>query len=232
MDLIWDGIRQAFDILAHGRNDVWGITMRSLLISGTATVLAMVLGLAIGSTLAFNRFPGRSVAIAFVNTGMGFPPVVIGLFVAIMLWRSGPLGDLSLIYTPVAMVIAQTILATPFVTGFTVAALGSLPPRLRPQLYALGASRLQTLWLVMQETRLLLLAAVMAGFGHAISEVGASMMVGGNLAGETRVTTTAILTEVSKGNFDVAIALSLILLALILVVNAVLTGVQQRGRTT
>lgn len=232
MELIWDGIRQSFGILAHGKNDVWGIAMRSLLISGTSTFLAMALGLALGSTLAFNRFPGRNVAIAFVNTGMGFPPVVIGLFVAIMLFRSGPLGDLNLIYTPAAMVIAQTILATPFVTGFTVAALSSLPPRLRPQLYALGASRLQMLWLVIQEARLLLLAALMAGFGHAISEVGASMMVGGNLQGETRVFTTEILTEVQKGNFDIAIALALILLTLILIVNAVLTTVQQRGRAT
>ncbi len=232
MDLIWDGIKQAFSILAHGKNDVWAITIRSLLISGTATVLAMLLGLAIGATLAFQRFPGRNIAIAFVNTGMGLPPVVVGLFVAIMLWRSGPLGDLNLIYTPAAMVIAQTVLATPFVTGFTVAALGSLPPRLRPQLYALGANRLQMLWLVMQETRLLLLAAVMAGFGHAVSEVGASMMVGGNLSGETRVFTTSILNEVSKGNFNIAIALALILLTFIFIVNGVLTTVQQRGRST
>lgn len=237
MDLIWDGIRQAFSIIAHGESDIWAITIRSLLISGTSTFFAMLLGLAIGSTLAFNRFPGRNVAIAFVNTGMGLPPVVVGLFVAIMLWRSGPLGDLSLIYTPGAMIVAQTILATPFVTGFTVAALSSLPPRLRPQLYALGASRLQMLWLVIQETRLLLLAALMAGFGHAVSEVGASMMVGGNLesgdlTGDTRVFTTTILTEVSRGNFDIAIALSVILFAIVFVVSASLTTLQQRGRAT
>lgn len=230
MDLIWEGIRQAFGILAHGDRDVWGITMRSLLISGTATVLAMLLGLAIGATLAFQRFPGRAIAIAFVNTGMGLPPVVVGLFVAIMLWRSGPFGDANLIYTPAAMVIAQTILATPFVTGFTVAALRSLPPQLRPQLYALGASRLQMFWLVIQEARLLLLAALMAGFGHAISEVGASMMVGGNLAGETRVFTTDILTQVEGGNFSIAIALAMILLTFIFIVNAGLTTVQQRER--
>ncbi len=230
MDLIWDGLRHALGILAHGDRDVWGITIRSLLISGTATFFALLLGLAIGSTLAFQRFPGRHIAIAFVNTGMGLPPVVVGLIVAIMLWRSGPLGDLHLIYTPAAMVIAQTILATPFVTGFTVAALGSLPPQLRPQLYALGASRLQMLWLVVQETRLLLLAALMAGFGHAISEVGASMMVGGNLAGETRVFTTDILTEVQRGDLSIAIALAMILLVFIFVVNAGLTGVQQRDR--
>src|SRR3990170_3991278 len=140
MDLIWDGIREAFRILATGDADVWGIALRSLLISGSATALALVIGVGLGATLAFRRFPGRNLAVALVNTGMGLPPVVVGLFVAIMLWRSGPLGDLGLIYTPAAMVIAQTLLAAPIITAFTVAALSSLPPRLRPQLYALGAS--------------------------------------------------------------------------------------------
>ena len=230
MDLIWDGIRHAVGIIAHGDKDVWGITMRSLLISGSATLLSLVLGLGLGALLAFNRFPGRNIAIALVNTGMGLPPVVVGLIVAIMLWRSGPFGNLNLIYTPKAMVLAQTVLATPFVTGFTVAALSSLPPRLRPQLYALGASRLQMFWLVILETRLLLLAALMAGFGHAVSELGASMMVGGNLAGETRVFTTAIMLDVQRGDFSSAIALAMILLIFIFIVNAILTGVQQRGR--
>ena len=232
MDLIWDGIREAFRILGTGDNDVWEITLRSLLISGSATAVSLVLGIAAGAALAFRRFPGRNLAVVLVNTGMGLPPVVVGLIVAILLWRSGPLGQLHLIYTPGAMVIAQTVLATPVVTGFTVAALGSLPPRLRPQLYALGASRWQMLWLVMQESRLLLLAAVMAGFGTAVSEVGASLMVGGNLSGETRVLTTAVVLDVQRGEFDSAIALSIVLLALIFFVNAILTGVQQRERAS
>ena len=159
---------------------------------------------------------------------MGLPPVVVGLVVAIFLWRSGPFGFLGLIYTPAAMVIAQTIIAAPLVTGFTVAALGSLPPGLRPQLYSLGASRLQMLWLVLQEARLPLFAAIMAGFGAAISEVGASLMVGGNLVGETRVLTTSVVLAAQRGEFAPAIALSIILLALIFLVNLVLTGVQQR----
>ncbi len=230
MDLIWDGIREAFRILGRGENDVWAITLRSLLVSGSATAIALVMGIAVGAWLAFRRFPGRNLAVALVNTGMGLPPVVVGLIVAIFLWRSGPLGQLELIYTPAAMVIAQAIIAAPLVTGFTVAALGSLPPRLRPQLYALGASRLQMLWLVLQEARLPLLAAVMAGFGAAVSEVGASIMVGGNLTGETRVLTTAVVLEVARGEFAPAIALSLILLVLIFLVNVILTGVQQRGR--
>ncbi len=228
MDLIWEGLREAFRTLATGDNDIWEIALRSLLISGSATVIALVIGIGLGAFLAFRRFPGRNVAVSLVNTGMGVPPVVVGLAVAIFFWRSGPLGALQLIYTPAVMVVAQALIATPLVTGFTVAALGSLPPRLRPQLYALGASRFQMLWLVLQEARLPLLAAVMAGFGAAISEVGASLMVGGNLAGETRVLTTAVVLDVQRGEFSSAIALSLILLVLVFIVNAVLTSVQQR----
>jgi len=229
MDLIWDGLREAVRILATGDEDVYEITLRSLFISGSATLIALLIGVGAGAALAFRRFPGRNLAVALVNTGMGLPPVVVGLLVAILLWRSGPLGELNLIYTPGAMVIAQAVIATPLVTGFTVAALGALPPRLRPQLYALGASRLQMLWLVLVEARLPLLAATMAGFGAAVSEVGASQMVGGNLAGDTRVLTTEILSQVARGNFSIAIALSMILLVLIFVVSAVLTSVQQRG---
>jgi len=232
MDLIWDGLWEAFRILGSGGRDLWAITLRSLLISGSATAIAVVVGVGVGAALAFRRFPGRNLAVALVNTGMGLPPVVVGLVVAIFLWRSGPLGQLQLIYTPAAMVVAQSVIAAPLVTGFTVAALGSLPPRLRPQLYALGASRWQMLWLVLQEARLPLLAAIMAGFGAAVSEVGASLMVGGNLAGETRVLTTAVVLDVQRGEFSSAIALSLILLALIFLVNAVLTGVQQRERAS
>jgi tungstate transport system permease protein len=230
LDLIWDGLREAFRILATGDNDVYEIALRSLLISGSATLASLVLGIAAGAFLAFRRFPGRNLAVALVNTGMGLPPVVVGLIVAILLWRSGPLGQLNLIYTPAAMVIAQAVIATPLVTGFSVAALGALPPRLRPQLYALGASRLQMLRLVLVEARLPLLAAIMAGFGAAVSEVGASQMVGSNLSGETRVLTTAVLLDVSRGDFETAIALSIILLALIFFVTGVLTCVQQRER--
>ena len=230
MDLIWDGIREAFRIIGSGDYSVWEIALRSVLVSGTATALALLFGIAVGATLAFNEFPGRNLAFSLVNTGMGLPPVVVGLVVAIMLWRSGPLGDLGLIYTPAAMVIAQLVIAAPIVTGFTAAALRNLHPRLRSQLYGLGASRLQMLWLVLWEAKLPLLAAVMAGFGGAISEVGASQMVGGNLAGDTRIMTTAVWLEVSRGEFAPAIALSLILLALIFVVNLILTTVQQQER--
>jgi len=230
VDLIWDGLREAIHIIRTGDYSVWSITLRSLLVSGSAVLISLVLGVLAGAVLAFKDFRGRGILLSLVNTGMGLPPVAVGLLVAILLWRSGPLGHLRLIYTPTAMVAAQTIIATPIVTGFTAAALRHLDPRLRTQLYALGASRPQMLWVVLWEAKLPLLAAVMAGFGGAISEVGASMMVGGNLAGETRVLTTSVILEVSRGEFAPAIALSIILLVLIFIVNAILTTVQQQER--
>jgi len=180
--------------------------------------------------VALTRFPGRRLVIAVVNTGMGLPPVVVGLFVSIFLWRSGPLGFLELLYTPTAIVIAQFVIAAPIVTGLTIAAIQQLNPKLRLQLLGLGASRGQLLWLLMREARLPLLAAVMAGFGGVISEVGASIMVGGNINGQNRVLNTATVLETGKGNFDVAIALSVILLVLVFGVNYLLTWIQQRGR--
>ena len=189
----------------------------------------MLIGLPLGSWLALGNFRGRSFILSFINTGMALPPVVVGLVVAMSLWRSGPLGDLRLIYTPWAIVIAQTIIATPVVTGLTAAALESLDARLQQQLLGLGASRLQVVWYLWREARLPLLAALMAGFGSVISEVGASMMVGGNIRGQTRVLTTAIVLETSKGKFDNALALSALLLILTYLINLGLTTIQQRG---
>ncbi|HZP56095.1 MAG TPA: ABC transporter permease [Dehalococcoidia bacterium] len=226
MDLVWEALKDGVRLLAHNDEDVYSITIRSLYVSGVATVISLVLGIGAGAVLAFRRFPGRLAVLTLVNTGMGFPPVVIGLVVAILLWRSGPLGELHWIYTTRAMIIAQAVIATPVITGFTAASLASLDPRLRLQVYALGASRLQMLWLLLQEVRLPLLAALMAGFGAAISEVGASVMVGGNIAGQTRVLTGAILLEQSRGNFGPALALGIILLALMISVNALFTWVQ------
>ncbi len=232
MALIWEGIREAIRLILSGDPAVLQITWLSVKISGTATFLSLLVGLPAGVGLALARFPGRRLLVALVNTGMGLPPVVVGLFVSIFLWRSGPLGFLELLYTPTAIVIAQFVIAAPIVTGLTMAAMQQLNPKLRVQLIGLGASRAQVLWLLMRESRLPLLAAVMAGFGGVISEVGASMMVGGNLLGQTRVLTTATVLETGKGNFDVAIALSVILLLLVFGVNYVLTWVQQRGRAS
>jgi tungstate transport system permease protein len=231
MDLIWQGLVEAVRLILSGDPGVLEITWLSIKISGMATVLSLLLGIPVGMGLALTRFPGRKLLVAVVNTGMGLPPVVVGLFVSLFLWRSGPLGVWELLYTPTAIVIAQFVIAAPIVTGLTIAAMQQLNPRLRLQLIALGASRWQILWLLMREARLPLLAAVMAGFGGVISEVGASMMVGGNLLGHTRVLTTATVLETGKGNFEIAIALGVILLALTFGVNYLLTWIQQRGRS-
>jgi tungstate transport system permease protein len=226
--LVWDGLRQALRLLAGGDADVFGITLRSLEISGAATCLSLLLGVPLGVALALSRFPGRGLAISLVNTGMGLPPVVVGLFVSILLWRSGPFGFLEWIYTPIAMVLAQLAIAAPIVTGLTLAAIQQIPDRFRLQMRGLGASRGQLLWVLLREAKLPMLAAAMAGFGGVISEVGASLMVGGNIRGHTRVLTTATVLEASKGDFDVAIALSVLLLAIVFLVNAALTWIQQR----
>jgi len=231
MDTIINGIVQAFWMLVHGDPQVLQIALLSLLVSGAATMLSLLIGIPLGTVLGLSHFPGRRFLVSLVNTGMGFPPVVVGLVVSIFLWRSGPLGMLHLMYTPWAMVIAQLIISLPVVTGFTLAATQQLDPKLRLQILALGASQVQLVWLLLKEARLPLLAAIMAGFGAVISEVGASMMVGGNIVGQTRVMTTAIVAENSKGDFAYAIALSVILMALVYLVNFILTMVQQRSKT-
>jgi tungstate transport system permease protein len=228
LELIWQGIVKAFELVVGFDAEVWAITWLSLKISATATFVALLLGMPFGIFLALARFSGRSVIVALVNTGMGLPPVVVGLFVSLCLWRSGPLGFLDLIYSATAMVIAQVVIALPIVAGLTLASFQSLNPRLSLQILGAGASQTQLLWLLCKEARLPLLAAVMAGFGGVISEVGASMMVGGNIRGETRVLTTATVLETGKGNFDVAIALSVILLGLTFAINLFLTRIQQR----
>jgi tungstate transport system permease protein len=211
-------------------SDLFPITLLSLQVSTLATLISLLIGLPLGTALALAKFPGRAFIMSLINTGMALPPVVVGLFVAMSLWRSGPLGDLKLIYTPAAIIIAQTIIAAPVVTGLTAAALQQLNPRLRLQLYGLGASRVQMVFSLWREARLPLLAALMAGFGSVISEVGASMMVGGNIRGQTRVLTTAIVMETGKGEFEAAIALSVFLLSITFLVNWALTAIQQRGR--
>jgi len=201
--------------------EVFQITLLSLQVSALATLISLIIGLPFGTWLALGSFRGRSVILSIINTGMALPPVVVGLVVAMMLWRSGPLGDLSLIYTPWAIVIAQTVIAAPVVTGLTAAALEAMDPRLQQQLLGLGASRSQMIWYLWREV---------AGFGAVISEVGASMMVGGNIKGQTRVLTTAIVLETSKGEFNQALALSVLLLVITYLINLALTWIQQRGQ--
>ena len=230
MDIIIEGIKQAFILLFTLDQEVLGITWLSLKVSGTATFLSMFIGVSVGTAVALNQFPGKRLVVSLINTGMGLPPVVVGLFVTIFLWRNGPLGFLEILYTPTAIVLAQTVIATPIVMGISLAAIQNLPANLRLQILALGATRLQMVWILVKEARLPLLAGVMAGFGGVISEVGASIMVGGNIKGYSRVLTTATVMETGKGNFDIAMALGIILLLLSFAVNAILTQIQQRER--
>ena len=230
MDLILEGIWKALHLLITLDPEVMGITLLSLQVSGTATMISLLLGISAGTAVALAEFPGRKVIVSLINTGMGLPPVVVGLFVTIFLWRNGPMGFLGILYTPAAMVIAQAIIATPIVMGISLAAIQALPKNLRLQILSLGATKIQMVWILVKEAKLPLLAGVMAGFGGVISEVGASIMVGGNIKGYSRVLTTATVMETSRGNFDVAIALGIILLLLAYLITLVLTHIQQRER--
>jgi tungstate transport system permease protein len=228
--LILEGIYKAFYLLFTLDPEVMGVTLLSLQISGTATLISLMMGISVGTAVALTEFPGRKFVVSLINTGMGLPPVVVGLFVTIFLWRNGPLGFLEILYTPAAMILAQAVIATPIVMGITLAAIQSLPRNLRLQILALGATRIQMVRILVKEAKLPLLAGVMAGFGGVISEVGASIMVGGNIKGYSRVLTTATVMETSRGNFDIAIALGIILLILAYFINLVLTHIQQRER--
>jgi tungstate transport system permease protein len=228
MDAIWEGLREALRMIFTGDGYLWDITARTIVVSGSATLVALLVGVPIGYGLARARFPGRTILLGAVNTGMGVPPVVVGLVVWLMLVRSGPFGDLELIYTKRAMVIAQCLIALPLVVGFTAAAVQALPRELPELLHVLGAGPLRRLWLIAREAHLGVLAALMAGFGAVVSEVGASMAVGGNLDGNTRVLTTAIVTETSRGLNANAMAFGIVLLAMSFLVNLILTLVQQR----
>ena len=210
--------------------EIGPIILLTIQVSGTATLLSVIGGVPFGLRLALRDFRGKKFLSSLLNFGMGLPPVVVGLFVSLCLWRYGPFGDLGLMYSPAAMIIAQTVIALPIVAGLSFAAIESLNPKLRLQLISLGASPRQAALLMVREARLGLMAAVIAGFGRVISEVGASMMVGGNIKGETRVLTTATVMEVGKGNYDLAIAISLVLLLGAFSVVVLLTWLQHGGR--
>jgi tungstate transport system permease protein len=228
MELIATGLAEAVRRLVTADADLVAAATASLVISGGATALAIVTGIPLGAWLGRARFRGRDLLLSLVNTGMGLPPVVVGLFVAVLVWRSGPLGQLDWYCTREAMVLAQYILAAPTVVGLTAIAIQSVDPMLPVQLRALGATGRQILTILVRETRLLLLTAAMAGFGAVISEIGASLMVGCNIKGDTRILTTAIALDTSKGEFGSAFALAFVLLLLVFGVNALTTWAQQR----
>ena len=229
METILQGLVQSLHLLFSGDPELYHIIARSLMVSGTAILLAALFGLSGGIGVALHLFPGRRLLINILNTFMGLPPVVVGLVVYLLLSRSGPMGFLGLLFSPTAMIIAQTILATPILAALTVSALLAVKPLVRDTALALGATHRQAAWTVVREARYGLLAAVIAGFGRVSAEVGAVMMVGGNIAGYTRVMTTAIVLDTAKGEFALAIALGMVLIFVAFLVNLGLNLLQGRG---
>lgn len=225
---------EAIRLIARGDPALLEIILLSLRVSGSALLFSTLIGIPLGAALGLGRFPGRKLVVALMYTGMGFPPVVVGLFVYLMLSRSGPLGGLNsslipALFTPGAMVIAQCIIAFPLVAGFTMAAVLGVDPGLRQQVRSLGATDWQTTLTVLLEARIGVIVSVIAGFGGIISEVGAVMLVGGNIEGRTRVLTTAIVLETRQGNFDLAIALGVILLSITFLINAAMLRLQGKA---
>jgi tungstate transport system permease protein len=229
MDSILSGFSQAFTLILHLNPELFGIIFLSLEVSGIALLIAIVVGLPAGSLLGLKKFPGRGLAVSTMNTFMGLPPVVVGLLVYLLLSRRGPIGFLGLLYTPSAMVIAQTILAIPIVTALCHSAVANVDPLIRQAARTLGATQTQETLAVIHEARYGIYSAVIAAFGRVMAEVGAILIVGGNIAGYTRVMTTTIALETDKGNFELALALGIILLAISFIVNASLHAVQRKG---
>lgn len=228
MTSIVEGFSKAFSLILHLNAELMGIIMLSLRISGTALVVATIAGLPLSSLLGFKNFPLKGLTISALNTFMGLPPVVVGLLVYLLLSRSGPLGFMALLYTPAAMIIAQSILAFPIVTSLSHSAIVSVDPIIRQAALTLGATPLQVSMTIVKEARYGIMSGIIAGFGRVMAEVGAILIVGGNIAGYTRVMTTTIALETDKGNFELALALGIILLAISLVINAFLHVVQKR----
>ena len=229
MEVLLDGVAQAMSLLFSGDAQTFAITLLTLRVSLAATAIAALLGVPLGAAIALGSFPGRRLLLAAANTGMGLPPVIVGLVVTVLLWRSGPLGGLGLLYTPTAMVVAQAVIATPVVVALVATALQQVDPEFLVQMQGLGATRVRALLALGAEARLPLLAAALAAFGAVVSEVGAAQMVGGNIAGQTRVLTTAAVLATGRGEFGLAIAFGLVLLLLAFAVNLVVTLAGQRG---
>ena len=230
MELLIDGLKKAIEMIFSCDQEVFAITWMTLRVCLYSILISTLFGLPLGIFLGLTRFKGRKLLLLFINIGMGLPPVVAGLWITMFLWRSGPLGDFSLLYTPTAIVMAQILVSLPIVTSLTCSAFQQIDEKMLLQLKALGATKLQTLMILIKQSKVAIMAAIMAGFGRVIAEVGAAMMVGGNIQGDTRILTTSIVMEVSKGNFDIALALSFILMSVALLITAALTFLQQRKR--
>ncbi|MEM7028068.1 MAG: ABC transporter permease [Chloroflexota bacterium] len=226
MNALWDALKQALVLIFSFDPALYEIIWFSLSTSGIALILSTLIGIPVGVVLGLKYVFGRGLLIALLYTGMGFPPVVIGLFVYLMLSRSGPLGDLGWLFTANAIIVAQTIISFPLVAGFSMAAVMGVDPKLREQLISLGATDWQATWATLLEARVGVIVAVIAGFGAVISEVGAVILVGGNIEGRTRTLTTAIVLETRKGNFDLALALGCILLLIAFLINVIMLRFQ------
>jgi tungstate transport system permease protein len=232
MELILDGLKKAVEMILTGDREILEITWLTLRVCLMAIIISSIIGLPLGMFLGLTRFKGRKIILVLINIGMGLPPVVAGLWITMLLWRSGPLGNLQLLYSPTAIVMAQVLVSLPIITGLTSSAFQQINEKMLLQIKALGATKIQTIALLLKQTKIAIVAAIMAGFGRVIAEVGAAMMVGGNIQGDTRILTTSIVMEVSKGNFDVALAISFILLTVALLITAALTLLQQRKRVS
>jgi len=226
---IWQGFTKAIELIVSLDPEVVEIAWRSLRISVTSALLASLICLPIGGLIHFNRFPGKRALLNVIQTFFSIPTVCIGLFVFVLFSRAGPLGGLNLLFTPTAMVIGQMILITPVLLGLTISAFSGVDKAILDTSRSLGASNFQSMIVVLKEARYAVMAAVIMGFGRAISEVGCALMVGGNIKGFTRVITTAISLETSKGELEISIALGIILIFLALIINIVLNRIQQRS---
>jgi tungstate transport system permease protein len=232
MDSIMDSFSKALFLILNLDKDLLGIILLSIKVSGTALVAATLIGLPLSALLGFRKFPLKGLIISLLNTFMGLPPVVVGLFVYLLLSRSGPLGFMGLLYTPSAMVIAQTILALPIVASLCYSAIVSVDPVIRQASMTLGATPFQISLTIINEARYGIISGIIAALGRVMAEVGAILIVGGNIAGYTRVMTTTIALETDKGNFELALALGIILLVISLSINLVLHSIQKRGAIT
>lgn len=231
MGVFWEAIKQAVSLLVHGDSYVYEVMWMSIRVAGTATIFGMIVGIPLGSWLALRHFWGWGAAATVLNVGLMLPPVVVGLFVFLLLSRQGPLGSMSLLYTPTAMIVAEFFIAAPVVAAITMGGVASVPRDVRLQAMGLGASRWQSVWLVIREARVTIISAIVAGFGAAISEVGAVMMVGGNLSiaghNQTGTMTTATMALVRQGDYAGAMAFGLILIVLAFLITFLLTRTQQ-----
>lgn len=229
MDLVWSGLVEAFQMVMRLDEEVFFIAWTTIKVCTTATIISTILGIPLGMLLAFKDFVGKRIALIITHAGMGLPPVVAGLWVTMFLWRSGPLGELRWLYTTNAIVIAQVLVSLPIIISLTYSAFKKIDPALILQIKALGPTKLQSLSLYLKEARFGIMAAIMTGLGRVLAEVGAASMVGGNLKGSTRILTTAMVMEVSRGHFHIALALSFILMTLAFIITIILLRLQQRN---